>query len=53
MWITIHMILEVTMLKTIQITLPQELLQQIDQTVTELEINRSAWCTLRISSRVA
>ncbi len=31
------------MLKTIQITLPQELLVKIDQTVTELETNRSAF----------
>jgi metal-responsive CopG/Arc/MetJ family transcriptional regulator len=30
------------MLKTIQITLPQELLSRIDQTVTELDTNRSA-----------
>ena len=31
------------MLKTIQITLPQELLVKIDQTVTELDTNRSAF----------
>jgi metal-responsive CopG/Arc/MetJ family transcriptional regulator len=31
------------MLKTIQITLPQELLAKIDQTVTELDTNRSAF----------
>jgi metal-responsive CopG/Arc/MetJ family transcriptional regulator len=31
------------MLKTIQITLPQELLSKIDQTVTELDTNRSAF----------
>ena len=31
------------MLKTIQITLPQELLTRIDQTVTELDTNRSAF----------
>ena len=31
------------MLKTIQITLPQELLSRIDQTVTELDTNRSAF----------
>ena len=30
------------MLKTIQITLPQELLVKIDRTVTELDTNRSA-----------
>ena len=31
------------MLKTIQITLPQELLSKIDQTVTALDTNRSAF----------
>ena len=31
------------MLKTIQITLPQDLLVRIDQTVTELDTNRSAF----------
>ena len=31
------------MLKTIQITLPQELLAKIDRTVTELDTNRSAF----------
>ena len=31
------------MLKTIQITLPQELLSRIDQTVSELDTNRSAF----------
>lgn len=31
------------MLKTIQITLPPELLAKIDQTVTEQQINRSAF----------
>ena len=31
------------MLKTIQITLPQELLAKIDQTVAELGTNRSAF----------
>jgi metal-responsive CopG/Arc/MetJ family transcriptional regulator len=31
------------MLKTIQITLPQELLSEIDRTVTELDTNRSAF----------
>jgi metal-responsive CopG/Arc/MetJ family transcriptional regulator len=31
------------MLKTIQITLPQELLAKIDQAVTELDTNRSAF----------
>jgi len=31
------------MLKTIQITLPQELLVKIDRTVTELDTNRSAF----------
>ena len=30
------------MIKTIQITLPQELLARIDQTVAELDTNRSA-----------
>ncbi len=43
MWTNIIILLEVTMLKTIQITLPQELLLKIDQTVTELETNRSAF----------
>jgi metal-responsive CopG/Arc/MetJ family transcriptional regulator len=31
------------MLKTIQITLPQELLSEIDQTVSDLNTNRSAF----------
>ena len=31
------------MLKTIQITLPQELLSKLDQTVTALDTNRSAF----------
>jgi metal-responsive CopG/Arc/MetJ family transcriptional regulator len=34
---------EVAMLKTIRITLPQELLVKIDQTVAELDTNRSAF----------
>jgi metal-responsive CopG/Arc/MetJ family transcriptional regulator len=33
----------VIVLKTIQITLPQELLVKIDRTVTELDTNRSAF----------
>lgn len=37
------MIIEVIMLKTIQITLPQDLLVRIDQAVTELDTNRSAF----------
>jgi len=43
MWMNVHMDAEVNMLKTIQITLPQELLSKIDQTVTELDTNRSAF----------
>ena len=31
------------MLKTIQVTLPQELLSKIDKAVTELDTNRSAF----------
>jgi metal-responsive CopG/Arc/MetJ family transcriptional regulator len=43
MWMNIHMKAQGTMLKTIQITLPQELLAKIDQAVTELDTNRSAF----------
>jgi metal-responsive CopG/Arc/MetJ family transcriptional regulator len=43
MWMNVHMDTEVNMLKTIQVTLPQELLSRIDQTVAELDSNRSAF----------
>jgi metal-responsive CopG/Arc/MetJ family transcriptional regulator len=39
----IHMDIEVHMLKTIQITLPPDLLARIDQTVTGLDTNRSVF----------
>lgn len=42
MWMGIHVQIGVMMIKTIQITLPQELLARIDQTVAELDTNRSA-----------
>lgn len=43
MWLGIHMNIEVRMLKTIQITLPEDLLTKIDRTVAELDINRSGF----------
>jgi Arc/MetJ-type ribon-helix-helix transcriptional regulator len=43
MWMNIHTRTEVLMLKTIQITLPQELLTKIDKTVAELDTNRSSF----------
>ena len=43
MWMTILTNIEVDMLKTIQITLSQELLSEIDRTVAELDTNRSAF----------
>ena len=43
MWVNTHINLEVSMLKTIQITLPQELLAEIDRTVAELDTNRSGF----------
>ena len=42
-WVIVHIRIEVRMLKTIQITLPPELLAKIDQTVTEQQTNRSAF----------
>jgi metal-responsive CopG/Arc/MetJ family transcriptional regulator len=38
-----HIDVEVSMLKTIQITIPADLLERIDQTVTERQTNRSAF----------
>jgi len=43
MWLDIHMNIEVFMLKTIQITLPEDLLTKIDRTVAELDTNRSGF----------
>ena len=43
MWLDTHMNIEVFMLKTIQITLPEHLLTKIDRTVAELDINRSGF----------
>ena len=39
----VHMDVEVHVLKTIQITLPQELLARLDRTVAEMDTNRSAF----------
>jgi metal-responsive CopG/Arc/MetJ family transcriptional regulator len=43
MWVGIHMNIEARMLKTIQITLPDDLLTKIDRTVAELDTNRSGF----------
>jgi metal-responsive CopG/Arc/MetJ family transcriptional regulator len=43
MWTKTHTIIEAGMLRTIQITLPEMLLTRIDETVTALNTNRSAF----------
>jgi metal-responsive CopG/Arc/MetJ family transcriptional regulator len=43
MWTEAHTIIEASMLRTIQITLPERLLVQVDETVTALNTNRSAF----------
>jgi metal-responsive CopG/Arc/MetJ family transcriptional regulator len=43
MWIDIHTNIEARMLKTIQITLPDDLLAKIDRTVAELDTSRSGF----------
>ena len=43
MWITFAMFMEVTVLKTIQITLPEDLLQRVDRAVRDLATTRSAF----------
>jgi metal-responsive CopG/Arc/MetJ family transcriptional regulator len=43
MWIVIPIDTEVIMLKTIQITLPDQLLARLDTAVTELDTNRSVF----------
>jgi predicted transcriptional regulator len=43
MWVDVHMNIEVRMLKTIQITLPEDLLTKIDRIVAERDTNRSSF----------
>ncbi len=43
MMMNIHMTLGVEMLKTVQITLPEPLLAEIDQATAELKISRSGF----------
>lgn len=48
MWIIIHIITGMAMIKTIQMTIDDALLQQVDRTVEDLNTTRSAFIRLAL-----
>jgi metal-responsive CopG/Arc/MetJ family transcriptional regulator len=48
MWMIIHIIIGVGAMKTIQMTIDENLLQRVDQTVEDLQTTRSAFIRLAL-----